>query len=169
MNAREMPIAFQLPDWNSWLPTIHPLDAFGSTFSNSTLLSNYNMLRSNLVPGNAQVYKNWAAYLWIWLNFDANFLNPLLKGTSDPAWNNPTYTNSIYSIRLWTITKQWEVHQEFGLEGMAPTVFGAKSDPRAWFSSAPFQVSPNMIHIPTTAPGLANGQWETYHRNVHSI
>jgi len=26
LNTREMPIALQLPDWNSWLPSAHPLD-----------------------------------------------------------------------------------------------------------------------------------------------
>jgi hypothetical protein len=30
LNLREMPIALQLPDWNTWLPRVHPLDAFNS-------------------------------------------------------------------------------------------------------------------------------------------
>lgn len=28
LNMRELPIAMQLPDWNLWLPRVHPLDAF---------------------------------------------------------------------------------------------------------------------------------------------
>lgn len=28
LNLRELPIALQLPDWNQWLPSLHPLDAF---------------------------------------------------------------------------------------------------------------------------------------------
>jgi hypothetical protein len=28
LNMRELPIALQLPDWNQWLPKVHPLDAF---------------------------------------------------------------------------------------------------------------------------------------------
>jgi hypothetical protein len=31
LNMREMPIALQLPDWNSWLPRLHPIDAFNNT------------------------------------------------------------------------------------------------------------------------------------------
>ena len=27
-----MPIALQLPDWNAWLPRIHPLDIWGDSF-----------------------------------------------------------------------------------------------------------------------------------------
>ena len=29
LNPREIPIAFPLPDWNHWLPRVHPLDARG--------------------------------------------------------------------------------------------------------------------------------------------
>jgi hypothetical protein len=32
LNPREIPIAFQLPDWNHWLPRVHPLD-FGKRIS----------------------------------------------------------------------------------------------------------------------------------------
>ncbi|MBC7974397.1 MAG: hypothetical protein H7138_05380 [Myxococcales bacterium] len=31
LNMRELSIALQLPDWNQWLPKIHPLDAFDTT------------------------------------------------------------------------------------------------------------------------------------------
>lgn len=31
LNMRELPIALQLPDWNQWLPLIHPNDAFDTT------------------------------------------------------------------------------------------------------------------------------------------
>jgi cytochrome c553 len=30
LNMRELPVAIQLPDWNSWLPRVHPKDAFNS-------------------------------------------------------------------------------------------------------------------------------------------
>jgi hypothetical protein len=29
-NLRELPIAIQLPDWNSWLPEVHPVDLWGA-------------------------------------------------------------------------------------------------------------------------------------------
>ena len=35
LNAREVPIALQLPDWNQWLPRVHPKDAWGPAFSES--------------------------------------------------------------------------------------------------------------------------------------
>jgi hypothetical protein len=156
LNVRETPIALQFLDWNSWLPTIHPLDAWGSAFANSTLLSNYNQIRSGLVAGNPQTYQAQSYNIWVWIAHDGDFLSPLVKPGADPAWNTASYTNSIYSVRLWSMTKQWEINQEFGLEGMAQTVFGPQSDARAWLSGEPFQASPNMIHIPLTAAGIGN-------------
>lgn len=35
LNVREIPIAFQLPDWNHWLPQVHPTDAWGAAFQRS--------------------------------------------------------------------------------------------------------------------------------------
>ena len=35
LNAREIPISLQLPDWSHWLPRVHPLDAWGPAFQNS--------------------------------------------------------------------------------------------------------------------------------------
>ena len=32
LNVREMPIALQLPDWNAWLPEVHPVEVWGDQF-----------------------------------------------------------------------------------------------------------------------------------------
>ena len=32
LNLRELPMALQLPDWNAWLPEVHPLDVWGEFF-----------------------------------------------------------------------------------------------------------------------------------------
>src|SRR5262249_43231018 len=32
LNVREIPISLQLPDWNHWLPQVHPKDAWGAAF-----------------------------------------------------------------------------------------------------------------------------------------
>ena len=33
LNMRELPVALQMPDWNSWLPIVHPSDAFDESRS----------------------------------------------------------------------------------------------------------------------------------------
>jgi hypothetical protein len=35
LQLREIPIALQMPDWNHWLPQVHPLDAWGQRFAGS--------------------------------------------------------------------------------------------------------------------------------------
>jgi hypothetical protein len=34
LNMRELPMNLQFPDWNEWLPVVHPLDLFGEHFEN---------------------------------------------------------------------------------------------------------------------------------------
>ena len=33
INTREIPVAIQLPDWNAWLPAVHPIDIWGDYYS----------------------------------------------------------------------------------------------------------------------------------------
>ena len=44
LKLREIPIAFQMPDWNHWLPQVHPLDAWGERFAASQLSRMYATL-----------------------------------------------------------------------------------------------------------------------------
>ncbi len=44
LNPREIPISLQLPDWNHWLPRVHPLDAWGPAFENSESTRNSHFL-----------------------------------------------------------------------------------------------------------------------------
>jgi hypothetical protein len=36
LNLRQLPLAIQLPDWNSWLPEVHPLDLWGDCYWNGS-------------------------------------------------------------------------------------------------------------------------------------
>ncbi|WP_296950593.1 hypothetical protein [uncultured Massilia sp.] len=52
MNVREMPVPLQFPDWNAWLPTIHPLDVWptqadGSGFVNGARFDNGDTMTPN--------------------------------------------------------------------------------------------------------------------------
>jgi len=162
LNAREMPIALQLLDWNSWLPTIHPIDGFGSTFTSDPLYTGYGQIRANLLPNNPQSYESNSYMIWTWPIRDYNFLTPLTPASSSTSWNSATFVEQIYSVRLWSMVKLWEINQEFGLEGMAQTVFGPKADARSWYNQEPFYASPNMIHIPGATPGIGNGSPQVY-------
>jgi cytochrome c553 len=154
MSAREIPVMMQLPDWNMWLPGIHPMDAWGSAFLSSTDYTNYLYLRANLVPNDANTFGQYKDYFNIWIMYERDFLGPLTKTYTDPAWNDPHYYNSIVSTRMWNMTKMWEVSQEFGLEGMGQIAFGPTGDTRAWNTNEPFFASPNMLKLPWAGNGL---------------
>jgi hypothetical protein len=157
LNAREIPVTLQLPDWNHWLPTVHPLDAFGDSFTASGVYNDYLTIRSLLRYEDPQAYLNAQVPLIYWGARATEFLVPLTESESDPAWNNQNYVAEIYSTGLWSMVKSWEVNQEFGLEGMSQTVFGPQAASRSWYSNMSFLASPNMLHIPRKVLGLGNG------------
>jgi len=160
LNPRETPISFPLPDWNRWLPLIHPVDAFGSTFTNSSLNQLYLSLSSQLQPGNASIYANLGGSegSWIyWLNYRADLMGPLTPPVTDSSWNNPTFVQQIYSVNLWSVVKNWELNQQFELEGLNQSIFGSSAPARGWTSNMPFRAGPGISGIPRPSPGLGNG------------
>ena len=153
LNQRELPITLQLPDWNSWLPTIHPMDAFGSAFTGSTCNSDYALVRSELQPNSTSAYKYGLQYLDEWGVACSGYFLPPIDGTNN--WT-PTLASSVYAAAVWQMVKLWEINQEFGLEGMNQVAFGSKANVRGWYTTQAFNTSPNLLHIPV-GPGIGNG------------
>jgi len=158
LNQREIPIMLQLPDWNHWLPTVHPIDAFGAQFSNSGLFTGYSLIRSELIPNDPTTYKNYYQDASLqWLTNQNSFFAAVRQPQSSSAWSNPVYDREIYSVGQWAMVKSWEINQEYGLEGMSQVVFGPQAADRAWYSNQAFFTSPFMLMIPRPAPGIGNG------------
>jgi hypothetical protein len=157
LNQREIPIALQLRDWNHWLPTTHPVDAFGSTFTSSRLNTMYPQVRAELVPNDPVSYGAHFHDLIQWLSYQTDFYNAVRQPQTSTAWNNPAYTSEFYSAAQWMLVKTWEINQEYGLEGMPQVAFGPQAESRAWFANQPFFVSPQMLKIPENSPGIGNG------------
>ena len=155
VNARETPIAMQLPDWNHWLPHIHPMDAW-SDFATSQFAAYYPLIRSTLVPDDATSYVNTSDTISQWYVRWTEFMWPKILPQYNPVWT-ADYTDAVYSTALWRGVKTWEINQEFGLEGLNQAVFGPQGDPRGWWGNWLFFISPNMQHIPRGAPGIDNG------------
>jgi hypothetical protein len=150
-NSRELPISIQLPDWNAWLPQIHPMDAY-STFPISQANLLYGQLRTMLQPNSTTAYSNSLDTFTEWEEaMDTTFLPPLI-----PAAYTAATRQSIYSAALWKMVKTWELNQEFGLEAMPQVPFGAKANVRGWYGSDAFNTSPFIMHI-SAGPGLGNG------------
>jgi len=169
MNVRETAIPMQLLDWNSWLPTTHPLDAW-SDFATSRFFSFYGQLRTDLRYGDPVAYANNTSLFKVWKGEMNTFMGvgnknvqPSTSTTVDLTFWTPDRISAVYSVPLWALVKSWELNQEFGLEGMARSVFtNPQADPRAWYTSFAFGASPNWMHIPRGIPGLENGRESTF-------
>jgi len=168
LSAREIPIALQLPDWNQWLPRVHPKDAWGTAFTQSAFAASYDgeaspesknkagkkpPLRTLLaaaqnkdhdlrpvVPAFAQ-----------WSEARRSFLGRVAK--ADGAWS-AELSNKVYSAQLWQLVKTWEMMQEFGLEGRGRDLFGSTADSRTWCNIIPGDAAPAAAHIPNGGAGV---------------
>ena len=162
LSQRQIRITFQLMDWNQWLPSVHPIDTFGTTFTTSSYFTTYQALRANLVVGNAAVYSS-ANVKSLFNSFGAGrqaFWNSLYSIRSNPANWTASNTDAFYSLLLWGLVKSWELNNEFQLEGLAQSFYGPTGEPRAWAGNFPFFVSPNISGIPAT--NLKNGLQSTH-------
>ena len=157
LNVRELPIPLQLPDWNSWLPQVHPTDAYGASFTTNSINTLYSKLHSILQPNNATAYKNSLSTFDSWGVSMATFMGPV---ETNIVWT-PTTRTDVFSLAQWLMVKNWELNQEFGLEGMPQVVYGAKANPRGWLGNQAFDTSPIMLHIPA-GTGLGNGTKAVY-------
>jgi hypothetical protein len=158
LNQREIPIQIQLPDWNHWLPRIHPLDAWGSSFTSSAWNQLYLSTRAQLVPNDVATDTRVLGPLGdfpFWLARQATFLGPL-KAVAG-AINETSFQTKYFSSNLWSDVKFWELNQEFGLEGMAQAFYGPKAPDRAWLLNLPFFTGPGISGFPIPAAAIGNG------------
>jgi cytochrome c553 len=112
LSAREVPVAIQLPDWNRWLPEVHPKDAFAG-FDASGWNQAYLKIRSGLIPGQVSSFLNLRFEIALWPVRAADFLGPILPGGGYGTWT-AQQIQAHYAARLWQMTKRWELAQEFG-------------------------------------------------------
>lgn len=183
MNAREIAIPMQFPDWNAWLPTIHPLDVWptqadGSGFTkglrnptdgwqdpNGRYLAlidwfeqhkNPNGNRgdySHLIPDlrvqiNAMMtFTGWDAYRFLGggrgnhiadngqqhgAQRGAAYLQTLADSTTMASAKprdfstNAFIERAVASMLHWNVVKQWELAQDYKLEGNQTWFIGDK-------------------------------------------
>ena len=153
----EIPEALQFQDWNHWLPTVAPVDTWGSsTWFNSSMYQRYLSMRSNLT-NNSMAYISGAPP-----SQPSNFNQDLFKWVQpDRAslFGNACASNAgagqVLDTGHWQVTKNWEINQDFGLESLLPSAeqFNASVQAitpsatvdRAWDGDVPFMISANRL------------------------
>lgn len=161
LNLREVPIAFQLPDWNHWLPQVHPLDAWGSDFEKSDFAAWYEnsagkpSLRQLLAAPNLAEFISTGRIVTDfdkWRDSRHTLLKPFLEGKS-VKWT-PALGVKAYATQLWQLVKTWELTQEFGLETRGRELYGAGGEPLTWLNTIPAAAAPATVNIPDGPSGM---------------
>jgi len=168
LSARQIPIALQLPDWNQWLPRIHPRDAWGPAFMQSAFAFLYDgeataeskskigkkpPLRTLLASSHTTDHdiRPVVAGFAQWSEARRSFLRRYDK--AEASWS-PELSNKVYSAQLWQLVKAWEMTQEFGLEGRGRDLLGPAADSRTWCNIIPGDAAPAAAHIPNGPAGV---------------
>ncbi len=166
VDKRDVPIFLPLPSWNQWLPSVSPMDAYGTTaFDNSGVYYEYENMRSNLTsnltayvtnhtPGIGGTTSTFGTNMYSW---DFGDRQSLGFPVANP---NPVTTNYELQIAHWQLVKSWEVMQEFNLESLLAQSEGfintAPQDDRVWNAIGPFFTALFRIGIPTDPNGGAS-------------
>ncbi len=153
LNIRELRVPLQLPDWNAWLPEVHPLDIWGDAFASSDATRAYNELIQKL-DGNAAdmvqdrtviaaletfMSRSWkAGFSYMGGPIPCQiYANAKRDGTVRPSLMDTlpvgkTCEDGLQALNPWLAVKNWEVFQTYGLEDDTPNLY-SYGEKRGWF------------------------------------
>ena len=190
-SSHDTPLAFQLPDWNHWLPEVHPMDGMPEDFPTSDSLGAYNKVRSQLVGKTSAQIREWMrtsnagnprtgmfVLQDLYGDDPAELMRPRYPGLVTPngGFSDPTVARAIYSFRLWSMVKHVEVHEEFALTGLGRVpedVDWANYEPRDAFprmwlgaNRSVFDSSPFLSGLEFNVTGSASGNNSFNHNYI---
>jgi mono/diheme cytochrome c family protein len=143
INLREIPIDLQYPDWNEWLPRVHPLDATAwsdSDFTRSEVWRRYEdgSLEEAWVAAERDRSRARAAAsaMTRWYGANYQFRRNHIDKRDDPPLE-------VLGYAQWKAVKTWEVM--LGREGFAPDVY-EHGEARSWVGAdrTVFDVAPHI-------------------------
>jgi hypothetical protein len=160
LQEREIPIALQLPDWNHWLPRVHPLDAWGDNFESSAFSKLY---RDSKIASRVSA-DQMPLFFDNWGKARTRFL-PHLPAESK-KWS-PEMGEMVYSAQLWQMVKTWEITQELNLEARGKDSNGAGVKWGDWPNTIPAATAPTEANIPDSPAGMGgSGLTNEYYSNA---
>ena len=175
LNIREIPVALQFPDWNRWLPEVHPLDMM-SPAAYQTLLTGvglwdrtagtygYQKVKENLVNNGVASYNDGVGkdLQTILFELGAGVQDFLFKDWTDSSgtfWWTITESPGISErpagmlvesfkrdLAKWNAVKHWEIMHDFGIESIKP-VNVPYAEERQWPVSnwTVFAIAPHIV------------------------
>lgn len=145
LNMRELPVPFQLPDWNAWLPEDHPMDLWDG-FESEYVQNEYQLTRDSLGFSNGKT--NAAIQNGLLPKLFVNFRNRVMQfggfmvgpqpciqfdktlNKANKSASEITRLDSLQqlkdrgtscerglsSLNQWHAVKVWEIHEDYGLQ-----------------------------------------------------
>lgn len=148
LDFQNIPIAIQFPDWNNWLPDIHPFDAFGfQDFTSSELWQYHNELYDRLDTPSERDSEIDEFRSWITTTSNGStgineafsrFDLTIDQFTPDVSLdinysNDPSgYHLARFSFVAWEAVKTWEVVNDYKLQDLSDELWGGLVTPSPW-------------------------------------
>lgn len=141
LNRRALPVDTQFPDWNNWLPDIHPLDIPGANFNSSESKAHFeNDLQAALDAwdGDPQSTDALEDIVTEWKRFHIAFKDDGYAHLSDPSsFTANEAVLASFSLFQWKAVRGWEVFHGSHLEDVADEMYCDHPEkpfcePRAW-------------------------------------
>jgi hypothetical protein len=167
INLREIPLALQMPDWNEWLPAVHPMDVWGSSFTDHEVWRWYTeevpeLLRKADNQNKPRKAAFAAKNIWASLMEGDKF-----RPSSAPApYDDRTDFGVAELGRMqWGLTKTFETLHTNHYENDAKETYGPGAEDLQWLSDARvlFDQAP---HIQSEIKGSSSGIMDRYHDAV---
>ena len=168
IDLTKIPLSVQFPDWNAWLPSVHPKDAWPiGQFQDSPLATAYATLTAELAGSDpAQVVRT-DSYLERVNGLDLEAERWLSVGRRDGdnrSWKTQESTtldavrdrfsreHAKQGVAHWVLVKYWELMQTYALEDQARSRWPG-ADPWQWpmTERAAHQIAPHIIADDFTA------------------
>jgi hypothetical protein len=119
LNLREMPITSQFPDWNNWLPKIHPMDVPNLDFEGSVTVGRYEELLSAAEARDLEGVETQVRRMYKSFRLDDGFTS-----FSQPSgWTDNKFGIARWSAYAWNLVKVWEVFHRHHLENVADDMY----------------------------------------------
>lgn len=155
VNVRDIPISLPMPDWNAWLPRVHPKDAYGADFQ--PVYDALDVVRNESNMGIQLLrFNEWQVALWNWTVGPATTLPLEYRDGSATSWR------AWWSIGRWRSVKTWDVMKTKGLEDRGQEMFNWPVHPKSWPAHTVFISAPHYTIQPMEGHFLRDGSREVW-------
>lgn len=167
LNQRETPVYIAMPDWNRWLPIVHPLDGFPTIYptTNAWTFVKYRQVFQSLVNmTNAATQGISLVDNGMQQLFDAMFqqlrdpnfpfpanLGGQSRGGGYRSKDYAEWVNKRNSVFKWVNVKNFEFMKLFQLEELGAWKWG---DARRWYKNRIFFTAPHVTSVPVDTDGV---------------